>query len=177
MSVITEPVTTGGKKRTALLKKGAAMKPRTPATMTAPKMIGRASLLSLAEATTAVMGATPANVTPLTNGSLAPIFQKPRVCRKVASPAVNRQAPVRKVSSVPERPTAAPTISGGATTPAYMAATCCRPLVAIFRAGSFSSTGCLDWPVGCASVLGSGWAATAAPPVGYTSALTRGSGR
>lgn len=120
-------------------------------TITAPKMIGRASDLSLVEATTAVMGATPAKVTPLTNGSRAPIFQKPRVCRKVARPAVNRQAPVRKVSSVGDRPTAAPTIRGGATTPAYMAATCCRPVVAILSAGSFSSTG---------------WAVTAAPPGG-----------
>lgn len=146
---MTVPVTTGGKKRTALLKKGAAMNPRTPATMTAPKMTGRASLLSSVEATTAVMGATPAKVTPLTNGSLAPIFQMPIVWRKVARPAVKRQAPVRKVSSVPERPMAAPTISGGATTPAYMAATCCRPVVAILSAGSFSSTG---------------WAVTVVPP-------------
>ncbi len=122
--MITVPVTTGGKKRTALLKKGAARKPRRPATITAPKMIGSASDLSLVEATIAVIGATPAKVTPLTKGSRAPIFQMPRVCRKVARPAVKRQAPVRKVSSVPERPTAAPTISGGATTPAYMAATC-----------------------------------------------------
>ncbi|MGX1116867.1 hypothetical protein RKD37_002230 [Streptomyces ambofaciens] len=139
--VMTVPVTTGGKKRIALLKKGAAMNPRSPATMTAPKMIGRASDLSSVEATTAVIGATPAKVTPLTKGSRAPIFQMPRVWRKVARPAVNRQAPVRKVSSVALRPMAAPTIRGGATTPAYMAATCCRPVVAILSGGSFSSTG------------------------------------
>ena len=138
---MTVPVTTGGKKRTALQNTGAARKPRSPATMTAPKIIGRASDLSLAEAMIAVMGATPAKVTPLTKGNRAPIFQTPRVWRNVASPAVNRQAPVRKVRSVPDRPAAAPTIRGGATTPAYMAATCWRPLVAIFRAGSFSSTG------------------------------------
>ncbi len=92
------PVTTGGKKRTALLKKGAARKPSSPATITAPKMMGRASFLSSVEATIAVMGATP-KVTPLTNGSRAPIFHTPTVCRNVARPAVNRQAPVRKVSS------------------------------------------------------------------------------
>lgn len=122
--MITVPVTTGGKKRTALQKTGAARKPSRPATITAPKMTGRASRLSSVEATIAVMGATPAKVTPLTKGRRAPIFQTPRVWRKVARPAVNRQAPVRKVSSVPVRPTAAPTIRGGATTPAYMAATC-----------------------------------------------------
>lgn len=58
MRVMTVPVTTGGKNRTSLLKKGAAMKPSTPATMTAPKMIGRASFLSSVESTTASMGAT-----------------------------------------------------------------------------------------------------------------------
>ncbi|CAM5705457.1 hypothetical protein SVIOM74S_00234 [Streptomyces violarus] len=147
--VMTVPVTTGGKKRTALQKTGAAMKPRSPATMTAPKMTGRASDLSSVEATIAVIGATPAKVTPLTNGSRAPIFQTPMVCRNVARPAVNRQAPVRKVRSVAVRPMAAPTIRGGATTPAYIAATCWRPVVAILSAGSFSSTG---WSATAASL-------------------------
>ncbi len=78
-------------------------------------MIGRASFLSSVESTTASMGATPAKVTPLTKGSRAPMFQRPSVWRKVARPAVKRQAPVRKVSSVALRPTAAPTMSGGAT--------------------------------------------------------------
>ncbi len=88
MRVMTVPVTTGGKKRTALLKKGAARKPSSPATTTAPKMTGRASDGSSVDAAIAVMGATPAKVTPLTNGNRAPIFQMPRVCRKVAMPAV-----------------------------------------------------------------------------------------
>src|SRR4051812_634047 len=110
---MTVPVTTGGKKRIALLKKGAARKPRRPATITAPKMTGRASDLSSVEATTAVMGATPAKVTPLTKGSRAPIFQMPRVWRKVARPAVNRQAPVRKVRSAGGTPMAAPPRRGG----------------------------------------------------------------
>src|SRR3954453_15963830 len=118
---MTVPVTTGGKKRIALLKKGAARKPRRPATITAPEMTGRASDLSSMEATTAVMGATPAKVTPLTKGSRAPIFQTPRVCRKVARPAVNRQAPVRKVRSAGERPVAGPPIRGGGAAPGYTA--------------------------------------------------------
>ena len=36
MMVMTVPVTTGGKKRISLLKKGAMKKVKSPATMTAP---------------------------------------------------------------------------------------------------------------------------------------------
>ncbi len=64
---------------------------------------------------------------PLTNGSREPIFQIPRVCSSVASPEVSSAAPIRTVSSVLLSPQAAPTISGGATTPAYIAAMCCSP--------------------------------------------------
>ena len=90
----------------------------------------------------AIIGVTPANETPLTKGSRAPIFQKPRVWSRVAMPAVKRLAPIRKAVSLAVRPTAGPTIMGGATTPAYIAATCWRPLVNIFSGGRVSSTGC-----------------------------------
>ena len=94
MRVITVPVTTGGKNRTRRENQGAARKPRSPATMIAPKMTGSASALSSVVSTMASIGATPAKVTPLTNGSRAPIFQTPSVWRKVARPAVKRLAPV-----------------------------------------------------------------------------------
>lgn len=84
----------------------------------------------------ATIGVTPANETPLTNGSRAPIRQKPSVWSRVAMPAVNRLAPMRKAVSLAVRPTAGPTIMGGATTPAYIAATCWRPLVNIFSGGA-----------------------------------------
>ena len=76
MRVMTQPVTTGGKNRTTLAKKGAIRKPKRPATITAPKIVARRALESPSEAVaTAVIGPTPANVTPWTNGSRAPIFR------------------------------------------------------------------------------------------------------
>ncbi|GFE21251.1 hypothetical protein Sliba_17040 [Streptomyces nigrescens] len=61
-------------------------------------------------------------------------------------PAVKRLAPIRKAVSVAFSPQAGPTIIGGATTPAYIAATCWRPLVNIFKGGRVSSTGCFRSP-------------------------------
>ncbi len=97
-------------------------------------MIGSAScgLWALPMAT---IGVTPAKETPLTKGSLAPTFQNPRVWSRVAIPAVKRLAPIRNAVSVGLSPQAGPTIIGGATTPAYIAATCCRPLVNILKGG------------------------------------------
>ena len=124
----------------------------------------------------AIIGVTPANETPFTKGNLAPIFQIPRVCRSVARPAVNRLAATRKAVSLVSSPTAGPTIMGGATTPAYIAATCWRPLVNIFSGGSVSSTGCFSpvWAGLTAKLRNLGCAATAVPPVGYTSAVDAG---
>lgn len=103
--------------------------------MTPPRITGIAS--APCSLPMAIIGVTPANETPFTKGSLAPIFQIPRVWRSVASPAVNRLAATRKAVSLVSSPTAGPTIMGGATTPAYMAATCWRPLVNIFSGGAF----------------------------------------
>ena len=105
----------------------------------------------------ATIGVTPANETPLTNGSFAPTFQKPSVCSSVAMPAVKRLAPIRNAVSVALSPQAGPTIIGGATTPAYIAATCWRPLVNILKGGRVSSTGCFRSPSGFCP----GFAATA----------------
>ncbi|RPK36201.1 hypothetical protein EES37_27290 [Streptomyces sp. ADI91-18] len=125
----------------------------------------------------AIIGVTPANETPLTKGSLAPIRQNPRVWRRVARPAVKSEAPIRKAVSVAERPTAGPTIMGGATTPAYMAATCWRPLVNIFSGGRVSSTGCLSRTTATASLRNLGVSATASSGRLDTSAGTWMSGR
>ncbi len=141
MRVMKLPVTTGGKKRTRRRKYGASRKPSTPATMVAPKMTGSA-WPGAADSPMAIMGVTPAKETPLTNGSRAPIRPTPSVCSSVAMPAVKRLAPMRTAVSGGSSPTAGPMIIGGATTPAYMAATCWSPLASVFPGGSVASTGC-----------------------------------
>ena len=46
----------------------------------------------------AIIGATPANVTPCSNGSLTPTFQKPTDWMIEAMPQVNRSALIRWMS-------------------------------------------------------------------------------
>lgn len=77
ISVMTVPVTTGGKKRTSFEKYGVRTKPSRLATMMAPKMTVMPS--APRSLPMAIIGVTPAKETPLTNGSLAPTFEKPRV--------------------------------------------------------------------------------------------------
>ena len=74
MIVMMQPVTTGGKKRTTLAKSGAMRKPKSPATITAPKIVASRALESPREAlvATAVIVPTAANDTPCTSGSCEP---------------------------------------------------------------------------------------------------------
>ena len=122
-----EPVTTGGKKWMSRLNTGVSRKPMIPATRTAPKMVVRPRAPPPAVLPMASIEATAANEVPWTSGSFAPIFQMPRVCSSVASPDTSSAAVSRYARSAKGSPSAVPTISGTATTPAYMLITCCRP--------------------------------------------------
>ena len=127
ITVITEPVTTGGKKGSSRLNTPDRRNPTTPATSTAPKMYCNPATPPPASLPMASIEATAANDVPCTSGSRAPIFQMPRVCSRVASPDTSSAAVSRYARSAKGRPSAVPTISGTATTPAYMLITCCRP--------------------------------------------------
>ena len=94
MTVITVPVTTGGKNRSSLVKNGEIRKAMAPATMRAPK-IARSPASPPSGAPMATMVETAANDVPCTIGSRAPIFQTPRVWSSVASPEMNRPALIR----------------------------------------------------------------------------------
>ena len=129
MTVMTHPVTTGGKNRTSCANSGAMMKPNTPATITAPKMTailaaGRRCDSSVAAA---VIVPTAANETPCTSGSCEPTKGTPRDCSSVPRPETNSAAVTIRPTSAPVSPAALPMMIGGVTTPAYIARMCCSP--------------------------------------------------
>ena len=92
MTVMTDPVTTGGKKRSRRLNTPDSRKPITPATRIAPKMNCSPRTPPPASLPMASIEATAANDAPCTSGSRAPIFHTPRVCRRVASPETSSAA-------------------------------------------------------------------------------------
>ena len=92
ITVITEPVTTGGKKCSSRLNTPDSRNPTTPATSTAPKMYCSPATPPPASLPMASIEATAANDVPCTSGSRAPIFQMPRVCSRVASPDTSSAA-------------------------------------------------------------------------------------
>ena len=118
--MITQPVTTGGKNRTTLAKTGAMMKPKSPATITAPKMVASRALESPREASvaTAVMVPTAANETPCTSGSCEPTYGTPSDCSSVPRPDTNSAA-VTSSADLASRssPAALAMMIGGDTTP------------------------------------------------------------
>ena len=120
MAVMIVPVTTGGKKRSILLKNGATSTVNRPDAMTAPRMVGR-PVPALAMAT---IGPTAAKVTPIMTGRRMPNFQTPMLWISVAMPTANRSALIRKAIWSLGSFSAAPMISGTAMAPAYMTRTC-----------------------------------------------------
>ncbi len=75
----------------------------------------------------AVMVETLANEIPCTRGSCEPKNGMPTLCRIVARPLTNSAAETSSAISVPVRPAAPPTISGGAMTPPYIVRMCWMP--------------------------------------------------
>src|SRR6478609_8998590 len=139
ITVITDPVTTGGKNRS----NPDNTNPSSPATRIAPKMARIPSRPPPAALPTDNMEATAANEVPCTIGSFAPIQGTPNVWIRVANPDTNSVAANRYDRSAKDRPNAEPTMNGTATTPAYMLITCCRPYTSIGTGLSTSSTGCV----------------------------------
>ena len=87
MTVMIEPVTTGGKKRMICEKNGEIASPISAATMTAPKTFCRPSWPSSPMIESIV--ATDANEIPCTSGSWEPKNGSPSVCSSVAAPLTN----------------------------------------------------------------------------------------
>ena len=92
ITVMTDPVTTGGKKCSRRLNTPDSRNPMTPATRMAPKMNCSPRTPPPASLPMASIEATAANDAPCTSGSLAPIRQKPIVCSSVASPDTSSAA-------------------------------------------------------------------------------------
>ena len=143
MTRMIVPVTTGGKKRSRRLTKGAISTVTMPAPMMAPKIMRAPSTPGLALAIDTI-GPTAAKVTPIITGSFTPNhWVAPSDCRIEAMPHTNRSAEIRNATSCGSSFSARPTISGTAMAPAYMTRTCCRPSTKRRGAGSTSSTGCV----------------------------------
>ncbi len=141
MIAMMVPVTTGGKKRSSRLMKGAMKIDRMPAPMIAPK-IARAPSGPPCTLAIATIGPTAAKVTPIITGSLMPKYlPKPSDWISVTRPQQNRSAEISRATCSGLRPSARPTISGTATAPAYITSTCCMPSAASRPPGSFWSTG------------------------------------
>ena len=123
MAVMTEPVTSGGKKRMMRENTGVMSRPMTDAAITAPNTVGSPPP-ALRMAT---MVATLANDTPCTRGSLQPKNGTPSVCSMVARPPMNRHEAINMPISLEGRPAAWPMMSGTAMMPPYMVRTCWKP--------------------------------------------------
>ena len=121
MTVMIDPVTTDGKKRSRRLMNGAATMPNTPAAITEPKIAWRprAGLLAIAS-----IGDSDAKVTPIITGRRMPTGPTPNAWMKVATPQANRSALISSATWSRGSLSAAPRISGTATAPAYMTSTC-----------------------------------------------------
>ncbi len=92
ITVMTDPVTTGGKKCSRRLNTPDSRNPMIPATRMAPKMNWSPRTPPPASFPMASIEATAANDAPCTSGSLAPIRQTPIVCSSVASPDTSSAA-------------------------------------------------------------------------------------
>jgi len=125
MTVMIDPVTTGGKKRTMLAKNGTIRNAMRPAMMIAPYAVRRPSWPC--PATIAVRVDTEAKEMPCTRGSCAPRYGTPSVCSTVATPLTNKEQEIRKAMSAPFNPAAPPTMMGTAITPPNIDRMCCIP--------------------------------------------------
>ncbi len=145
MTRMMVPVTTGGKKRSMRLIKGAIRIASRPAPMPAPKMARAPSTPGTAFAI-ATIGPTAAKVTPIMTGNRMPNQEpSPKDWIRVTRPQQNRSAEISIVTSAGDSFRARPTIKGTAMAPAYMTSTCCRPSALSRQRGSFSSTGWRLW--------------------------------
>ncbi len=86
----------------------------------------RAAIVSGAAPTSASIGLTETNVTPIMIGRRMPMPGRPIVWISVATPAAIRSAQTSKVSAAGARCSARPMTSGTVTAPAYITSTCCR---------------------------------------------------
>ncbi len=123
MMVITQPLTSGGKKRVSLEKMGAMIRPNTEAKSTAPST----PCMPPPVCRMLTMVATPEKDTPCTSGRREPKNGMPSVCSSVASPPMKRQAVISRPVSAADMPAALAMTRGTATMPPYMVSTCCKP--------------------------------------------------
>ena len=95
MTVMTDPVTTGGKKCSRRLNTPLSRNPMAPATTMAPKIAFSPAVPPPAPVPMAIIEPTAANEVPCTIGSFAPIHGTPRVCSRVARPEISSVAASR----------------------------------------------------------------------------------
>ena len=129
MTVITEPVTTAGKKRTTREKTGATSRPIRAATMTAPKTTRRprSPLPSPSPRMIVIIVETLAKEMPWTSGSWEPKNGTPSVCRIVARPLTNSAPETSRAVSEGFSPATPPMMNGTAITPPNMDRMCWMP--------------------------------------------------
>lgn len=122
ITVMIEPVTTGGKNRTRWAKNVDTTSPIRPAAMTAPNTGRRPPSSAMA-----TIVETLANEMPCTIGQ--PGAERPQAqgLQNVANPLTKMPAVTRSAMSVGDSPAAPPRISGGAMTPPYIVRMCCAP--------------------------------------------------
>ena len=125
MTVMMEPVTTGGKKRTICAKKGTTSIAITAAASTAP--IASRMPASPRPPTIVSSVETEAKEMPCTSGSCAPRPGTPTVCRSVARPLTSNEQDSRSAIWDEDSPAAPPTMIGTAMTPPNMDRMCCSP--------------------------------------------------
>ncbi len=138
MTKSTEPVTTGGKKRSNFPISGAQAIPIKPEAIIAPKIpvIPKSGLTPMA-----IMGATAVKVTPIIIGRRMPKKRLPKHWTSVASPAANKSALIISDSLSFGKSSAAPRMSGTIIQAEYITKTCCSPITKVGQSANFSSTG------------------------------------
>ncbi len=125
ITVMIEPVTTGGKKRMICEKNGEIARPISAATITAPSTLRRPPVPSSPMIESIV--ATDANEIPCTSGSWEPKYGSPSVCSSVAAPLTKSAQASSVPICGPVRPAALPTMIGTAITPPNIERMCWTP--------------------------------------------------
>ena len=127
MTVMIDPVTTGGKNRIRRERNGATTRPTRAATTTAPATTRSPRSPSLSPAMMVTIVETEAKLMPWTSGRRDPRNGTPIVCRIVARPLTSSAHATSVADSAGSSPAAPPTMSGTAIMPPTIARTCWRP--------------------------------------------------
>ena len=128
MIVTTLPVTTGGNNLATFAKIGAINTTTNPEIKIDPYIVARPAVFPIV-----IIGATAVNVHPNTTGNPIPVNLPLYTCKNVATPHIKISTDTKYVVCSPVSPNPWATSIGTITAPAYIANTCCKLKINVFK--------------------------------------------